>query len=163
MGDLVCFDSHVLIWGISEYATDGQEDMIDRTKRFLKWLDNRKTQILIPSVIIAEFLMSVPPEHHTSITNLLERSFVVAPFDTQAASMYSRIWQEKKGQGIVKQLQKGGKTREAIKVDCMLVAIAVVRKASIIYSHDRIGVAKIAEGYIDVEEIPDIPEQQNLF
>jgi predicted nucleic acid-binding protein len=163
MANIVCLDTHVLIWGIGEYGTKGQEPMIDRTKRFIKYLDNQKSQILLPSVIVAEFLMSAPPEQHPTITNLLERTFMVAPFDTQAAAMYSRIWQDKKGKGIVKQIQSGGSTREVIKVDCMLVSIAVVRGASIIYSHDQKGVAKIAEGYIDVSEVPDIPQQQNLF
>ena len=163
MGDLVCIDTHVLIWGISNYAIPGQEHMIDRTKRFLAWLDNRQAQVLIPTVIIAEFLMNVPVEHHATITNLLEKSFVVAPFDTQSASYFSKIWQEKKGQKVVQELQRSGRTREAIKVDGMFVATAVARKASRIYSQDHIGVAKFSEGYIDVEEIPDIPQQANLF
>jgi predicted nucleic acid-binding protein len=163
MGDLICLDSHILIWGISEYATSGQELMIDKTKRFLKWLDNRKATILVPTVVVAEFLMNVPPEHHATITNLLDRSFVIAPFDTVAAAYFSKIWQTKKDQGIIDEARRDGKTRELIKVDGMLVATAVARKAKIIYSYDNKGVCKFAEGFIEVAEIPDIPEQQNLF
>lgn len=159
----MCIDNHVLIWGVGEFATNGQEDMIDRTKRFLIWLENRKVDILIPSVIIAEFLMNIPHEAHPAIIKVLEKSFITAPFDTQAAAMYARIWREKKGENVVKQLQQSGRIREAIKVDCMMVAIAVVRGANLIYSNDTIGVAKIANGYVDVSEIPNIEQQGNLF
>jgi hypothetical protein len=162
MGDMVCIDTHVLMWGVQEYATDGQEEMIDRTKRFLRWLEGLGTQILIPTPIIAEFLMDVPSKHHATITNLLEANFIVAPFDTQAASYFARMWQEKRDQGVIDEMKAAGKTREVIKFDAMFVSIAVARKAARIYSQDHNGVAKFAAGYIDVDDIPDIPEQPNL-
>ena len=163
MGNLVCIDNHVLIWGISEYATDGQEYMIDRTKRFLNWLDKTKSDILIPSVIVAEFLMTIPPDQHNLIINLLEMHFLVSPFDTQAASYFSRIWQKNKGLGVIEELQQEGRTREALKADIMFVATAIAKGASIIYSQDHNAVPRFAEGFINVSEIPDIPEQQAMF
>mgnify|MGYP001594595056 CR=1 FL=1 len=35
---LVCLDNHVLIWGIKEQPTKGQEDMVSRTKAFQPWV-----------------------------------------------------------------------------------------------------------------------------
>ncbi len=163
MGDLVAIDTHILMWGVQEWASDHEQHMIDKTKRFLKWLENRKTQVLVPTPIIAEFLMDVPIKFHPTINNLLETSFIVAPFDAQAASVFAKIWQEKKAQGCVDELKALGKTRALIKFDSMFVATALARKASRIYSQDQDGVKKLAEGYIDVEEIPDIPTQDNLF
>ena len=63
---LVCFDNHVLVWGIKEQATPGQEDMIPRTKAFISKLQNDKVHVLIPSVVVAEFLMPIPPDMHAT-------------------------------------------------------------------------------------------------
>ncbi|MDM8558566.1 hypothetical protein [Candidatus Parabeggiatoa sp. HSG14] len=43
------------------------------------------------------------------------------------------------------------------KVDGMIVATAVTQKATCIYSHDP-GLAKFASGYIEVKEIPILPD-----
>lgn len=158
---LVCLDSHILIWSIKEEATPGQETMIPKSKAFLRWLDDTDTKVLIPSVIVAEFLMRIPPEIHTTVNNLLQRDFLIAPFDVQAAAYFSKIWQAKKEQRIIRELISSGKTRQELKVDSMIVAIAVARGASCIYSYDE-GLEKFANGYIDVRKIPELPEQESL-
>tara|TARA_Y100000310_G_C20069107_1_gene528503 strand:+ start:51 stop:551 length:501 start_codon:yes stop_codon:yes gene_type:complete len=159
---LVCFDNHVLIWGIKEEASPGQEDMIPRAKSFIKELDESNTKVLIPSVVIAEFLMRIPPEAHTTITNLFSKSFLVASFDTAAASHFATIWQAKKNQGGIAKIQEEmGTTREELKVDALIVATAVSHQVERIYSHDR-GVKAFGEGFVDVQEVPFIPSQYGM-
>jgi predicted nucleic acid-binding protein len=162
MGGMVCIDSHVMIWAIKEESAPGQEFMIPKAKAFLKWLDKTDVKVIVPSVVVAEFLMRIPPEIHTTINNLIQRNFISPPFDLQAAAHFSRIWQARKSQKVLQDLIDNGKTRQELKADSMIVATALARGASLIYSHDE-GLKKFAEGYIRVLEIPDVPEQKQLF
>lgn len=150
---LVCFDNHILVWGIKEQATLGQEEMIPRAKELIRHLDEAHIHILIPSVVIAEFLLPIPPEKHALVINRFNRSFIVASFDTAAASWFSRIWQSKKEQATIDALSKNGKTRTELRADSLIVATAASQKADCIYSHDE-GLKAFAKDYIDVEEVP---------
>lgn len=157
--NVVCFDHHILVWGIKEQATAGQEEMVPRAKAFLKSLTETQTHVLIPSIVIAEFLMPIPLELHATVVNLFDRSFMVVPFDSAAASAFARIWQAKKGQAIVEDLVANGKTRAELRADSMIVATAYARNASCIYSHDN-GVKAFAKDFILVKDIPVVPQQQ---
>ncbi len=160
---IVCLDTHILIWGIKNESSPGQEEMIPKAKRFIKWLDDNKNRVIVPSVVVGELLMRVPLELHRDVNKLLEKHFIIAPFDSLAASHFANIWQMKESEEVINQLKEQfDLKREAIKVDCQIVAIAVARCAQCIYSYDP-GVKKFGEKVIDVYEIPPIAEQLNIF
>ena len=159
---LVCLDNHILIWGIKEEATQGQEDMIPKAKRFFKWLEDEDIKVLIPANVIAEFLMLIPHEEHGNIISLFNKFFIVVPFDTAAASCFAKIWRKRNDDGTIERLKEDGATKNKITFDCQIVAIAVTHGASCIYSYDE-HIEKFADGYIEVKEIPDIPEQLHLI
>jgi len=159
---LICFDNHVLIWGIKEQSEKGQEHMIPRTKYFIENIDDKNDDVLIPAIIVAEFLIRIPTDLHATIINLFNRNWIIAPFDALAASKFSSIWQANNTSDEVKQLMNKGATKAELRADSMFVATAVSRKAECIYSHDK-GVKAFAKGFIDVKEIPFIPQQQSAF
>jgi predicted nucleic acid-binding protein len=161
MADLVCFDTQAIIWGIKEEATPGQEFMIDRTKRFIKHLDEKRIKILIPTVVYAESLMRIPKELHPMIQNLVERSFIISPFDAKAASIFAEVWQKGKENGTIKGLIKEGSERDFIKFDSQIIATAISLGAECIYSQDS-DLTKLANGLIDIREIPNVAEQPPL-
>ena len=159
---IVCIDTNILIWGIKEEANQGQEEMIPRAKSFLKSLENTATKILIPSIVMAEFLMRIPSELHPTITNLFSKNFLVVPFDIAAATQCSKIWRDQKDSTAIKQLVANGSTRAELKADRMIVATALSRSAECIYSHDK--TLKIfANGFIQVKDIPFIPKQTEMY
>lgn len=159
---LVCLDNHILIWGIKEEATPGQENMVPKAKRFFRWLDEEGIRAVIPSNVIAEFLMLIPHEEHGEVINLFNKYFVVVPFDAAAASCFAKIWRERNDDGTIDQLKQDGATKAKITFDCQIVATAITHGASCIYSYDE-DLAKFAEDYIEVKQIPDIPEQMHLL
>jgi predicted nucleic acid-binding protein len=159
---VVCFDTNVAIWAIHEQATPGQEYMIERTQRFIQQLDANKDKIMIPSVVLSEFLLPIPAEHHALTLNLMQRSFIIAPFDLQASAVFAKIWQIKHAAATIQELRQQGFTRTQLKADCMIVATAIAKGAGCIYSHDK-DVRKFSEGQIDCYDIPDIPGQLALF
>ena len=159
----ICLDTHILIWGIKEQSSLGQEEMIPRAKRFLRHLESEHNIVLVPSVVVAELLMSIPPNLHATVTNLLDKGFVIPPFDLQASTHFARIWQDKQNQGVIEQLKHNYQAkREEIKADCLIVATALSRGAECIYSYDS-KLKIFASGHINVEDIPIIPDQQPLF
>jgi hypothetical protein len=68
---IVCVDNHVLLWGLREFASPGQEDMIPRTKQFLADCKEQGVQVLVPSVVLAELLTAIEDRHYALTTNLL--------------------------------------------------------------------------------------------
>lgn len=164
---LVCLDNHILIWGVRQEATPGQEDMIRRTGLFLQFLEKKNAQIIIPSVVVGEFLLGVSFENHQKVMEVLDKRFQIAPYDTAAALIAAELWIEKnKGSGGVSdELKQGLQDSSKIKLrdDCKIVATAIKCRADCLYSEDE-GVKKFAQGRIEVKEVPrDLPEQRGLF
>lgn len=156
---LVCLDTHILIWGIKEEASEGQENMIPIAKAFFKEADLKENlQIQIPSIVVGEFLMRIPPDLHITVMNLLQTSFQIPPFDLASASAFATIWQ---GKERLRNSLKDEISREKMKVDCQIVAIATTHTADCIFSHDKY-LTKFAEGYIRVKELPKKLEQMEL-
>jgi predicted nucleic acid-binding protein len=157
MGGVVCIDTHVLIWGIKRDSSPSQKFMIGRTVNFLEWLQNKQNQVIVPAPVLGEFLMRVPTEKHQVITSEIQSKFMVLPFDANAASLFAQVWQKNKNNGLPAE----DSTREKMKTDSMIVAIAVANKASILYSEDP-GLKKFAEGFINISNIPSIHRQLRL-
>lgn len=150
----VCLDTNVLIWGIKRQATPGQEYMIERTARFLRYLEKKQTDCVVPAVVIAELLLPLPLSEHMLFTALVSQTFVVPSFNTLTAALLAKIWQSKKGQVVI--------PRQEIKFDAMVVATALAAGASCIYSNDP-HIEAIALGHIDCKDIPATPEQERFL
>lgn len=157
MGMIVCIDTHVLIWGIKKQASTSQSYMVERTTNFLNWLQNEKQKVIVPTPVLGEFLMRIPANDHDRVTRQIQSSFIVPPYDAATASMFAKIWQINKNNGLPS--ENGG--RDKIKTDSLIVAVAVVNKAKILYSEDP-GLQKFAQGFIETRSIPLIPRQMEL-
>lgn len=153
--EIVGFDTHILIWGVQKTSRQGQQEMIHKTARFLKHLDAHQTKVIIPSVVLSEFLMPIPAEEMGPYLQKIEEKFMVIPYDAIAAIEFAKIWQSKQEDDTIEALRNEGFSKHHLKVDGMIVATAVTRKALCIYSHD-LGLKKFAAGYIEVKEIPSL-------
>ena len=160
--NLVCLDTQILIWGVKGQASSGQEGMIPKAKSFLRYLDKSGIRSLVPAIVLAELLMPIPPHSRQAFSEFMQKNFIVLPFDTKAAVHFAEIWQSKKEQQVIDELMQNPEIAKAhLKADCMIVAIALARGASCIYSHDE-DVQRFGEGYIEVREMFDIYEQLEL-
>lgn len=153
---IYCVDSNIIIWGIKKQATSGQEDMIARAEKLFRRVDEYEDYIIIPSVVLAEILSPEPPAIRVKILEILTKSFIVAPFDERAALKYAEIVSGRFEE--VKNLaDEANIPRQKMKVDHMVIAIALVNGANCIYSTDK-GLKTFANGLIDVKELPPIQE-----
>ncbi len=154
---IICLDNNVLLWGIKEDCSEGQEEMIPRTKEFIDSI-SLDTTVIVPSIVVGEFLMRIPEKLHAMVINLFNKNFIIAPYDPLCASKFATIWKANKPPEEAEKIMKLGTTRAELKADSMIVATAVARKADCIYSNDR-GIKTFAKGFISVKDIPFIEKQ----
>lgn len=160
---LIVVDTQILIWAVKREATPGQEPMIEKAVRYLEYLDKCKDQIIIPSVVVSEFLANVPDDREAAVLKALEKRFMVIPFDTLAAVHAARIWRinSSGNASLVQQLKADGFKNSKIKADIQVIATALARKAVRITTHDD-GLIKNANGHIEAGPMPDLPTQPEL-
>lgn len=158
---VVCIDTHILIWGIQRFARSGQEEQKDRAHALLVQLEKEKAIIVVPSIVIGEFLFGLPIEQHPRFQDMISRRFVVVPYDLPAAMQFARIMREKKTADEIEVLMGAGATRAALKADAMIIATALSVKASGIYGHDR-HMRRLCESFIPFHDIDTLSLQTAL-
>lgn len=164
MSKLILLDTQIIIWGIRGVASDGQEYRIGRAKAFVEWLSENEYKLLLPVPQLAEIMCGVPPEQQPAIRAYFDKRFRIVPFDEMAAAKCAELMYHSFTNSELKEYRKNhGVPRQKMKFDCMLVAIAITRGASKIYSEDP-DLKKFANGQIDVVPMPNIlPQTQFDF
>jgi predicted nucleic acid-binding protein len=162
----VCLDNHILIWGVRGVSTSGQEQQIEQARQLFEDLDQSDARVMIPSVVVAEFLAGVPKPQHGNLLDVLNRRFQIPPFDTRTAALAAELWREaaERNPHLKDQVKEAfpGTEKAKIKADIMILATALARNADILYTHDG-PLAKVAEGRIDVRQLPPLrPKQADL-
>jgi predicted nucleic acid-binding protein len=134
----VCLDNHILIWGVRGYATPGQEDRVERARDLIAELDEADAQVIIPAVVVAEFLAGVAKPQHTPLLEVLNRRFQIPPFDVRTAAVAAELWRDAADRSpslkALVQETFPGIEKAKIKADLMILATALVRKAEILYT-----------------------------
>ena len=155
---MVCLDTHVIIWGIKEEATQGQEEMVQRAKSYIRHQDEQGIDLMVPAPVVAEAMIKGDVDQLRAIRTIIERSFFIAAFDSPAAFIAAEL---ERGRGATKLREEGEVPRNHIRIDAHIAAIAIVQKAEVIISHDP-HMRTIAQNRIQVIELPNIPEQGSL-
>ena len=156
---MICFDTHVLIWGVQEKGKAGQQHLVERAKRYIHHLDQQNERIMIPAPVVGEYLVGFNGEALAKQKNLIQRYFFVPSLDFHAAAIQAEIEGDR---DLLKRIQAGnGLDRQQLRVDSQIIAIALINKAKKIISHDP-HMRELANGRIRVEEIPEIMEQMPI-
>ena len=156
----VCLDTMILVWGIQQNAKPTQQAENLKAISLLDKLDKQKTKIVIPTIVLGEFLLGIPSEYHLATANQFDRRFQLTPFDAQCAQQFAHIWQANSAR--LDELRAIGSTRKTIQADCMILATAIVRGVDCIYSHDP-HLEKLSQGYIQIRKMPEASSQLPLF
>lgn len=156
--NIVCFDTQILIWGIKREATPSQEPKIGQAINLIDICQKDQSSVIIPAIVVAEILSGTPQETHSKIIQVTQTHFMIIPFDTSCAQVYARIWQE--NEALRKQLSKEeGVERVKAKADHLIIATAVARNATVIYSEDT-DLKRFAGDFINVRPMPPLPLKQ---
>lgn len=160
---IVCFDTHVLIWGIKEDAEEDQKAKIEEAKYLIQKMQDDDHQVIIPSIALAEFLCGIDPSRRPELINTIYSHFRVIPFDTAAAAIYANMWHQLGKEKRVQIRDEEKITRSVLKADMMIVATALSRDAWCIYSEDG-GIKNVSEAIrFEVRDLPALPPKQGEF
>lgn len=156
---MICFDTSPIIWGVQGEAKSTQSDMVIRTKRYIKYLADKKERIMIPTPALTEYLLHFPPEEQQKQRQIIEGSFIVPAFDIHASVVAAELLGNTElVQNIV---AKGDIDKIKVRTDAQIIATAIVNQAQKIISHDP-DFRKLAQKRITVEEVPIIQTQLNM-
>lgn len=169
---VVALDCQVLVWGIRRQATPNRTEMIPRAEALIAGLEAdraaRRAFVVIPVPALGEFLIHEDESRHDAVTAELRRRFHLAPYDLPAASIAARIWQQAQACGAYPELIADGVTRQIIKVDTQILAVALAQGATVLYTEDPgrrtlAGRVPIVSARLDAVPIPTPEKQLGLF
>ena len=149
MSKLVAIDTMVLVWGV---RGEGTEEQVRRAARFYAHAEAEQWEVMVPSVVLAEYLFPVPTESQTQVVADVVERFHVFPFDVRCAAVAARL-----AAGRMTQEDRDGtrSDRRVIKADSQIVATAFVHGASVMYSEDR-AFQNMARMIMNAERLPEI-------
>jgi predicted nucleic acid-binding protein len=150
---LICIDTNILIWGVQGVARAGQEGMIERTQRFLRRLAADGEQIMVPAVVVGEYLYAFPADEHEAQIQALSANFFLPPFDIRCAAIASRI------QTVGPAVQGVAGVRNTLKADCQIIATAICHGADRIITANVDEFVRLACNRIPVSSVPEVWEQ----
>jgi predicted nucleic acid-binding protein len=154
---VICIDTNVLIWGVQGVAQPAQEGMIDRTRRYLAQLARDNEQVMVPSVVVSEYLQGFPLEEHPAQIEALAGGFFVAAFDARCAALAAEL------QRIGPAARAAPGSRIALKADCQIIATAISHGASRIVTNNLEEFRRIARDRIPVIDVPETWEQPDML
>jgi predicted nucleic acid-binding protein len=142
-----------LVWGVRK---DGTQEERNRARYLFQQLEAEQAQVIVPAVVVAEYLYPVDDSKKARVVAELTERFRVVPFDVRSAALAARLFAKAKPnapQGIP------GK-RDCLKADSLIVASAASAGAKIFYSDDG-NCRAMASGVLIARELPTGP--QSLF
>ena len=151
---LVAVDTNILIWGIRQ---EGPNGMIERAGWLFDFLEQEEAQIIVPSVVVSEYLIPTQESDHRNIIAAMSRRFIVAPFDVRCTSLAAALFYPgKSARGLGKAVGHPA-ARVVLRADCLIAATAKLAGATRFYSNDAPcrETAKLAG--MQPEDLPDIP------
>lgn len=154
---MVCFDASVLVNLFDPRLAGDRKSRIDL---LVKTLTEQKASVVIPAPAYTEFMVGAGKARQNYQTRLEQLSgFRVEPFGQKAALECAIILAE-----VFTAKEKRAVSRTKMKFDWMIVAIAKVAKASVIYTGDD-DIARYAQhariATISLDSLP-MPPQPDL-
>ena len=117
--------------------------------------------------MLAEILSPVPPAEQGKVTALIDKRFLVAPFDAPAAKKCGELlYKSFKDTELIQYRADNAVPKQKLKYDCMIAAICIVRKVDCLYTHDVTDMQRFCDGQILVKDMPIMSQpavQNSLF
>jgi len=156
---VICFDTMVLIWGVQERASAGQEDRVERTARYIRHLTKKNEKVMVPAPVLAEFLAGFPAERRAEIAQAVERLFFVSAFDAKCAILAAGFSDRGRSSGEPPRMGE----RQWVKADASILACAVAHGASTIVTGEARRFEKLLAGTaLQAIDVPSVEEQAKL-
>jgi hypothetical protein len=161
---LYCVDSQIVVWGIKQVSSLGQEDMIPRAKLLFEKFETEKHKLILPAPVLTEILVPVPIEKHSEFLDLIQSKFRIADVDAAVSVRAAQIWSERSTDEELKKYRTDNNiAKDKMKFDFQIAAIAITKGCDAIYSHDP-HIHRFVGDLIPVLQVPELPRPTaNLF
>jgi hypothetical protein len=126
---IVSVDSMTLVWGLRSIGTD---DQCRNATWLLQQFTTHKTQVIVSSVALSEYLTAFPPAQHASVKETLAKGFLFRSFSDECAPLAATLFQV--GSQMRVKGEPGG--RAILRADSLIIATARIHGAGCIYSND---------------------------
>jgi predicted nucleic acid-binding protein len=150
--NLIAIESQVLVWGVRKV---GPSQQLQRAKWLIDQLEAEDAQIIVPSIVLSEYLCEIPAADHPATIAAFTKRFLVMPFDVLCTSVAAELFEHGKA-GRPKGIPG---SRKVLRADAMIIATAARHGAKVFYSHDR-DCRSLAKK-ITTWEVRDLPDQPN--
>lgn len=131
-------ETNMLIWGVREDATRGQEDQIKKAQNLIGYLTDHSAKLMTSTICLGELLTGVSPDKHAPITDTIKKDFMLYPYDNACAVKAAQLWKIRIE--TIENLREKNKGepgyRNKIKADIMIVATALINGAEVICTND---------------------------
>lgn len=156
---MICFDTGPVIWGVQGKAKDGQEEMVERTQRYIKHLSEQKVKIMLPAPVVGEYLLGFDEAEREKQIQLINQVFRVPSFDMQAAVIAAELESNRR---VIREIRENtGLGKDKLRVDAQVVAIAIANKAEKVVTNDG-HLVDLAQGRMQIVEVPSVHTQMDL-
>lgn len=156
---MICIDTSVLIWGVQGTSSAGQEEMVERTSRYVRFLAKSNEKVMVPAPVLAEYLAGFPAAKRAEQVVILQRLFFVPAFDAACAIKAAALQDLAKGHSGPPEVGR----RNVVKADTQIAACAMIHNADQIVTGEPEQFAKLCEGAgVRVTAVPNISEQTLL-
>lgn len=126
-------DSQTLAWCVRrEGVQSPTPDQIQRAEWLLEELAEMNAQLILPSIVVSEYLVPIDPARHAAVIASMSKRFLIKPFDVHCASLAARLF----AHGKANRPQNIPMGRECVRSDAMIIATAVVHNAKLFYTDD---------------------------
>jgi predicted nucleic acid-binding protein len=143
---IVGIDTQTLVWAVRRQGSAGD---LERARWLFEELQIAEAQVLIPTVVVAEYLVPADKKSHASIIEAIHRKFLIRPFDIECASLAAELFK------VGKPMRPAGVPlgREVLRSDTLIIATAKVHKAKVFYSDDK-DCRDLAATVLDARPLP---------
>ena len=160
MNRLVCLDSQISAWIYSDEAPT-KENAIFYTKsdKLIQALGEAGYRILVPNIVLSEIACIYTEEKQVKFFNELPKGLIIGEFTLSTSRILARILHQR---FFIekKEYNNKGITKDKMKYDSMILAIAVDMGADCLYSVDK-DFRKYSKSYIDILGLDDTPPSYN--
>jgi predicted nucleic acid-binding protein len=143
-----------LVWGVRK---EGPKESLERAKILFQNFERDKSQIIVPSIVVAEYLTAVDVNKRFDVAAAIGARFLVMPFDIKCTALAANLFSDGKSGRPMSQPN----ARVCLRADSMIVATAKIHGAKVFYSHDKNCRSMAKNAGMDPWDLPTHVE--NLF
>lgn len=135
----VLLDTQILVyWNRRGPVSNVEEYETLRRAWYLFYeLDKAKARIIVPTIVIGEFLVGCRPETHQDVVREFTQKFDCPAFDLVAAMRAAEIRQSIKDQSIQKLYSTEENGRNILSADIKILACGLADRMTHFYSNDK--------------------------